>query len=195
MQYSKQPQGLTIKGLIMKKLVIYAALATSLLSISACANTSQYQVQVIKPNIITQGAEMATIPLLTGEMAQNMVNAAALEAKNNNLMVSVTVVDASGQTLAVLRDHRAGVHTVRASYKKAYTANSQKRETAVIAKGIKDGTIPEDLRYLDENILILDGGVPIYIDGIVVGGIGVGGAHGSEDVHIAKAGLKALEQQ
>jgi len=197
MQYSKQPQGLIMKGLIMKELVIYAALATSLLSISACANTShsQYQVQVIKPNVITQGAEMATIPLLTGEMAQNMVNAAALEAKNNNLMVSVTVVDASGQTLAVLRDHRAGVHTVRASYKKAYTANSQKRETAVIAKGIKDGTIPEDLRYLDENILILDGGVPIYIDGIVVGGIGVGGAHGSEDVHIAKAGLKALEQQ
>ena len=186
-----------MKGLIMKKLVIYASLATSLLSISACANTShsQYQAQAIKPNVITQGAEMATIPLLTGEMAQNMVNAAALEAKNNNLMVSVTVVDASGQTLAVLRDHRAGVHTVRASYKKAYTANSQKRETAVIAKGIKDGTIPEDLRYLDENILILDGGVPIYIDGLVVGGIGVGGAHGSEDVHIAKAGLKALEQQ
>ncbi|WLG12654.1 heme-binding protein [Psychrobacter cibarius] len=176
----------------MKKLVIYAALATSLLSISACANTShsQYQAQAIKSNVITQGAEMATIPLLTGEMAQKMVNAAALEAKSNNLMVSVTVVDASGQTLAVLRDHRAGVHTVRASYKKAYTANSQKRETAVIAKGIKDGTIPEDLRYLDENILILDGGVPIYI-----GGIGVGGAHGSEDVHIAKAGLKALEQQ
>ena len=186
-----------MKGLIMKKLVIYAALATSLLSISACASTShsQYQVPAIKPNVVTQGAEMATIPLLTGEMAQNMVNAAALEAKNNNLMVSVTVVDASGQTLAVLRDHRAGVHTVRASYKKAYTANSQKRETAVIAKGIKDGTIPEDLRYLDENILILDGCVPIYIDGIVVGGIGVGGAHGSEDVHIAKAGLKALEQQ
>lgn len=92
MQYSKQPKELTIKGLIMKKLVIYAALATSLLSISACANTShsQYQVQVIKPNVITQGAEMATIPLLTGEMAQNMVNAAALEAKSNNLMVSVT---------------------------------------------------------------------------------------------------------
>ncbi|MGP5203422.1 GlcG/HbpS family heme-binding protein [Psychrobacter aquimaris] len=175
----------------MKKLVIYATLATSLLSISACANTSQYQ--AMKPNVVIQGADVATIPLLTGEMAQHMVNAAALEAKNNNLMVSVTVVDASGQTLAVLRDHRAGVHTVRASYKKAYTANSQKRETAVIAKGIKDGTIPEDLRYLDENILILDGGVPIYIDGIVVGGIGVGGAHGSEDVHIAKAGLKALE--
>lgn len=136
---------------------------------------------------------METIPILTGEMAQNIVNAAVLEAKKDQLMMSVTVVDASGQTLAVLRDHRAGVHTVRASYKKAYTANSQKRETADIAKGVADGTIPADIRYLDENILILDGGMPIYIDGIVVGGIGVGGAHGSQDVRIAKAGLKALE--
>ena len=104
-----------------------------------------------------------------------------------------TVVDASGQTLAVLRDHRAGVHTIRASYKKAYTANSQKRETAVIAQGIKDGTIPADIRYLDENMLMMDGGIPIVIDGSVVGGIGVGGAHGSEDVRIARAGLKVLE--
>ncbi len=132
------------------------------------------------------------IPLLTSEMAQNIVNAAALEAKKDQLEVCITVVDRSGQTLAVLRDHRAGVHTIRASYKKAHTANSQKRETAVIAKGIKDGTIPSDIRYLDENILMMDGGIPIYIDDIVVGGIGVGGAHGSEDVRIAKAGLKAL---
>lgn len=108
-------------------------------------------------------------------------------------MVSITVVDASGQTLAVLRDHQAGVHTIRASYKKACTANSQKRETAVIAKGVADGSIPADIRYLDENILIMDGGVPIFISGIVVGGIAVGGAHGSQDVRIAKAGLKALD--
>lgn len=175
----------------MKKILIYVALATSLLSVTACASTSQSQ--SIKPNISNYGAHVATIPLLTGEMAQNMVNAAALEARKNKLTVSVTVVDASGQTLAVLRDHRAGVHTIRASYKKAYTANSQKRATATIAKGVKDGSIPEDIRYLDENILILEGGVPIYIDGIVVGGIGVGGAHGSEDVRIAEAGLKALE--
>ena len=176
----------------MKNLLVCAALATSMLSITACASTTA-QSHKIKPNVNNSGAYMATIPVLTGEMAQKMVTAAALEAKKNQWMVSVTVVDASGQTLAVLRDHRAGVHTIRASYKKAYTANSQKRETAVIAKGVEDGTIPSDIRYLDENILILDGGVPIYIDGIVVGGIGVGGAHGSQDVQVAKAGLKALE--
>lgn len=131
-------------------------------------------------------------PILTADMAQEMIKAASNEAKKEKLTVTITIVDRSGQTLAVLRDHNAGVHTIRASYKKAYTANSQKRETAEIAKGVKDGTIPEDIRFLDENILIMDGGIPIFIDNIVVGGIGVGGAHGSEDVRIAKAGINAL---
>ncbi len=133
-------------------------------------------------------------PILTGEMAAKIAQTAFAQAAKDGLQVTVTVVDRSGQTLAVLRHHDAGVHTIRASYKKAFTANSQKRETAEMAKGIKDGTIPEDVRYLDENILILAGGVPIFINGKVVGGIGVGGAHDSEDVRIAKAGLKALEQ-
>lgn len=133
-------------------------------------------------------------PVLLGSMASKMVQAAFAEAEKNNFQVAITVVDKSGQTLAVLRHEDAGVHTLRASYKKAYTACSQKRETAVIAKGIKDGSIPEDIRYLDENILAMDGGIPIFIDGKVVGGIGVGGAHGNFDVQIAKAGLKALEE-
>ncbi len=133
-------------------------------------------------------------PLLTGAMALNIVNAAFAAAQKDGLAICVTVVDRSGQTLAVVRDQRAGVHTIRASYKKAYTANSQKRETAVIAAGIKDGSIPEDIRYLDENMLMMDGGLPIYINHIVVGGIGVGGAHGSEDVRIARAGLKVVAE-
>lgn len=133
------------------------------------------------------------ISLLTGEMAQDIVNAAFMESKRHGLMVSVTVVDRSGQILACLKDHRAGVHTIRSSYKKAYTANSQKRETEIIAKGVADGSISADIRYLDENILIMPGGIPIYIDGIVAGGIGVGGAQGSEDVCIARAGLRVLQ--
>lgn len=132
-------------------------------------------------------------PVLTGEMAMKIAQKAFDEANKNGHFISVTVVDQSGQTLAVLRHHNAGVHTLRASYKKAFTAASQKRETAEIAQGIKNGTIPEDVRYLDENILMLDGGVPIYIDGKVVGGIGVGGAHGSEDVKMAKAGIAVLK--
>lgn len=132
-------------------------------------------------------------PVLSGAMAAGIVQTAFAAAEKDQLQVTVTVVDKSGQTLAVLRHHDAGVHTIRASYKKAYTACSQKRATAEIAKGIKDGTIPEDIRFLDENILIMDGGIPILINGKVVGGIGVGGAHGDEDVRIAEAGLAFLK--
>lgn len=132
-------------------------------------------------------------PVLTGTVAAQMAQAAFDEAEKDGLFITVTVVDKSCQTLAVLRHHSAGVHTIRASYKKAYTACSQKRETAEIAKGIKDGSIPEDVRFLDENILAMDGGIPIIINKTIVGGIGVGGAHGSEDVRIARAGLKILQ--
>lgn len=132
-------------------------------------------------------------PVLTGDMAMKIAQKAFDEANKSGHFISVTIVDQSGQTLAVLRHHNAGVHTLRASYKKAFTATSQKRETAEIAQGIKNGTTPEDVRHLDENILMLDGGVPIWIDGKVVGGIGVGGAHGSEDVRIAKLGISAIE--
>lgn len=143
---------------------------------------------------MTNAQKTTVEPVLTGKMASKIVEKAFAEAEENGWYVTITVVDKSGQTLAVLRHHNAGVHTIRASYKKAYTACSQKRETAEIAKGIKDGTIPEDVRFLDGNILIMDGGVPIFIDGKIVGGIGVGGAHGNKDVDIAKAGIGALSE-
>ena len=142
--------------------------------------------------MVNSQEKITTEPVLTGESARKIVQRAFEQAEKDKLFVTITVVDKSGQTLAVLRHHNAGVHTIRASYKKAYTACSQKRETAEIAKGLKDGSIPEDIRFLDENILMMDGGIPIYINGKVVGGIGVGGAHGSEDVRIAKAGLAEL---
>ena len=131
-------------------------------------------------------------PVLTGSMAAKIVQAAVEQAEKDGVFVTITVVDKSGQTLAVHRHHNAGVHTLRSSYKKAYTSASQKRETGEVAKGLKDGTIPEDARFLDENFLFLEGGVPIFINGKAVGGIGVGGAKGSQDVHIAKMGLKVL---
>lgn len=135
---------------------------------------------------------MVREPVLTGEQAQAMVELVMQEARESGQAVSVTVVDRSGQVLAVLREHRAGVHTLNASYKKAYTAASQQRETAVIARGVRDGSIPADIRFLDPNFSLMEGGVPIVMESVVVGGIGVGGAHGSEDSRLARIGLHAL---
>lgn len=114
----------------MKKWAIFTALIASLSSLASVAGQTEMQINTHNQQL----ENVAMMARLTGKMAQRIINAASSAAHKDNLAVSITVVDASGQTLTVLRDHRAGVHTIRASYKKAYTANSQKRETAVIAK-------------------------------------------------------------
>ena len=139
-----------------------------------------------------QSTNNYTEPVLTGETAHRIAAEAFDEANRKGFFITVTVVDKSGQILSVIRHHNAGVHTLQASYKKAYTACSQKRETGEIRKGIMEGKIPEDIRFLDSNFSVMDGGIPIIIEGIVVGGIGVGGAHGNNDTEIART---AIEKQ
>lgn len=132
--------------------------------------------------------------VLTGEQVLAMLTSAFNDAKSKNFNVTITIVDKSGQKLGVIRSEDAGVHTLSASYKKAYTAASQKRTTLEISNGIKEGKIPEDIRYLDENFSAMEGGIPIEINGTVVGGIGVGGAHGGEDSKIAMSALLTLKE-
>ncbi|MDY3070210.1 MAG: heme-binding protein [Parabacteroides sp.] len=139
-----------------------------------------------------QSTNICKEPVLSGETASRIATKAFDEANRRGFFITVTVVDKSGQILSVIRHHNAGVHTLQASYKKAYTACSQKRETGEIRKGIIEGSIPEDIRFLDNNFSVMDGGVPITIEGIVVGGIGVGGAHGNEDTEIAKTAIDKL---
>ncbi|STO31646.1 Domain of uncharacterised function (DUF336) [Fusobacterium necrogenes] len=134
--------------------------------------------------------KIKTQEVLTGEQVIAMLQSGFEDANSKNFNVTITIVDKSGQTLGVIRSEDAGVHTISASYKKAYTAASQKRPTLEILNGIKSGNIPEDIRYLDKNFSAMEGGLPIKINNTVVGGIGVGGAHSSEDTKIA---LKALE--
>lgn len=61
-------------------------------------------------------------------------------------------------------------------------------------EGIKKGVIPDDIKFLDDNFTVMEGGLPIFINGKVVGGIGVGGAHSSQDTKIAKVALDVLEK-
>ena len=119
---------------------------------------------------------------------------AALEScAADGYLVSVAVVDASGVSQVQLRADGAGPHTIGSSDGKAYTAASLRRDTLGLANFV--GTRPdlEGLRDMDDRILILGGGLPITVDGIVVGGIGVGGAPGGDlDEACAQAGIDVI---
>jgi uncharacterized protein GlcG (DUF336 family) len=93
----------------------------------------------------------------------------------------------------MVRADGAGPHTIDSSRKKAYTAASFRRPTTELAELINKVPTVQALREVNDQVLILGGGLPIEIGGEVVGGIGVGGAPGAHlDDACAQAGLDAI---
>lgn len=126
-------------------------------------------------------------------LATKAATAALERCQSDGYRVSVAVVDRSGRVKALLRGDGAGPHTLNSSRKKAYTAASMRRPTSEFAQMITQMPAIQGLRDMDPNILILGGGLPIRIEGEVIGGIGVGGAPGGHlDDACAQAGLSSI---
>ncbi len=132
----------------------------------------------------------AVLPL---SMAGKAVQAALDACRKDGYRVSVSVVDRAGILRSMGRADGAGPHTVASSRKKAYTAASLRRPTTELAELINKVPTLQALREMNDDILMLGGGLPIEIGGDVVGAIGVGGAPGSHlDDACAQAGLDAI---
>ena len=126
-------------------------------------------------------------------MASKAAQAAIEACKKDGYRVSVSVVDRAGVLRTMGRADGAGSHTVESSRKKAYTAASLRRATTELAELIGKVSTLQALREMNDEILILGGGLPIEIGNDVVGGIGVGGAPGAHlDDACAQAGLDAV---
>lgn len=125
--------------------------------------------------------------------ASKAAQAAVEQCRRDGYKVSAAVVDRAGVVRALLRADGAGPHTTDSSRKKAYTAASLRRPTSELAGLIAKVPAIQALRDMNENILMLGGGLPIEYDGEIIGGIGVGGAPGAHlDDACAQAGLDAI---
>ncbi|CAE6517719.1 uncharacterized protein GlcG (DUF336 family) [Nitrosomonas nitrosa] len=133
---------------------------------------------------------------LTYSQANEIVMAAAKQCERDGYNVSVAVVDQSGVIRSQIRMDHAGAHTIESSFRKAYTSASLKLPTMRLAKIASSDPELHGLHHMADNILMLGGGLPIVIEGEVVGGIGVGGAPGTRlDEICAEAGLKILQEK
>ena len=125
--------------------------------------------------------------------ASKAIQASLDACTKDGYRVSVSVVDRAGVLRAMARADGAGSHTVDSSRKKAYTAASFRRPTTELAELINKAPALQSLRQINDQVLMLGGGLPIEIDGEIVGGIGVGGAPGAHlDDACAQAGLDAI---
>lgn len=148
---------------------------------------------IINPNRLVLAEELPQQSVLPLELANKAVLAAVNHCKKEGYRVSATVVDGAGIIKALLRADGAGVHTVDSSQRKAYTAASLRESTQKLALLIARKPEIQALKDMNESILILGGGLPIKMEGEIVGGIGVGGAPGAAlDENCARAGLEIL---
>lgn len=135
-----------------------------------------------------QALQERNLPMsVAAEIAQQAIQACAADHYN----VAVTVLDRTGVPRAVLRSDNAGLHTVDASRRKAFTALSTRTPTTRMAENIQKNPALTQLTAID-GFLVLGGGVPIQAGDEVIGAVGVGGApSGQLDEGCA---LKAIEQ-
>jgi uncharacterized protein GlcG (DUF336 family) len=133
---------------------------------------------------------MKTKPTLTLEDVRTIAGAAEAEAVKNGWAVTVSIVDDGGHLLWLQRLDGAAPISAEIAPAKARTAALGRRESKVYEDMINQGR----MSFLSAPVLhgMLEGGVPIVVEGQVVGAVGVSGVKSTEDAQIARAGIAAL---
>jgi uncharacterized protein GlcG (DUF336 family) len=129
-------------------------------------------------------------PFLTLADVKRVAAAAETEAQANGWIVTIAIVDDGGHLLWLQRLDGAAPVSAHIAPAKARTAALGRRET----KGYEDMINQGRTSFLSVPEIegLLEGGVPILVDGQCAGAVGVSGVKSHEDAQIAKAGIAAL---
>ena len=126
------------------------------------------------------------------DAAKKALAAAEAEAKKNNWQVAIAIVDSSGQLAAFSKMDNTQHASVDIAIGKAVTANNFKRPTKALQDAIAQGGA--NLRLLAvKGATPLEGGVPIIVDGKIIGAIGASGVMANQDAEVAMAGAAAAK--
>jgi glc operon protein GlcG len=126
------------------------------------------------------------------DQAKKVVAAAEAEARKNNWNVVIAVLDSGGHLVLLQRLDNTQFASVEVAQQKAYSAVAFRRPTKVFQDGVAAGG--EGLRILKlAGATPVEGGLPLIVDGKLVGAIGVSGVTSQQDNQIAKAGADVLK--
>jgi glc operon protein GlcG len=143
----------------------------------------------------SQDVESTTLPPygppITLDQAKRVMAAAELQAAENTWQVAITILDSGGNLVMFHKVDNAQLSAVTVSEGKARTALEFKRPSKDLDDAIARGGAGNRLLAL-KNITPIEGGMPIILDGKIIGAIGVSGAISAQDSQVAKAGVDAL---
>jgi len=129
-------------------------------------------------------------PPITLDDAKRAMAAAELEAAKNSWQVAITILDSGGNMVMFHKFDNAQLSAVTVSEGKARTALTFKRASKALDDAIAAGGAGLRLLAL-KDITPLEGGLPIVVDGKIIGAIGVSGAASDQDAQCAMAGANA----
>src|SRR5687768_18512237 len=129
---------------------------------------------------------------ITADAAKKIAAPAIAEARKNNWMMAVAIVDPAGELVYFERMDDTQIGSVDVAISKARSAARFKRPTKAFQDALAAGG--EGLRILAlQGAVPVDGGLPIVVGGRVVGAIGVSGGTSAQDGQVAAAGAAALK--
>lgn len=132
---------------------------------------------------------MQSKAVLTQDDVAKVLDAAQQEAERENWAITVAVTDDGGHLLALRRLDGAAPFTADVAAHKARSAAMGRKETQVFEEMINGGRTAFVSAPMQA---LLSGGVPIIVDGQVVGAVGISGVKPDQDVQVAKAAVGVL---
>lgn len=156
----------------------FAILFAAVFALSALVQSNAYA----EPTVL-YGAPVSI------ELARKAAVAAIAEGKKNDWPIAVVVVDPGGDLVYFERVDGTQTGSIELAIEKARTSVAYKRST----KDLEDRIIAGRLQYLRQSGAIpIEGGLPLLVDGKVVGAIGVSGVRSHQDGVCARVGVEAI---
>ena len=123
--------------------------------------------------------------------AQTILNAIQAQLEKDDKGAAVAIVDSHGELLAFLRTDGCRLPSINIAINKAYTAAREQKTSRELGDASRRDAFPltnfGEMRYVGWG-----GGVPITINGEVIGAVGVSGLPEQEDMELAKMGIAAF---
>jgi len=147
--------------------------------------------------ICAEGSAIAQMPNPYGppislEMARKVAVPALAEAAKNGWTMAVAIVDPAGNLVYYEKMDNTQLASAHVAVEKARTAATYKRPTQAFQDALAKGA--ENWRILSlPGVVAAEGGIPLVVDGKIVGAIGVSGMTSAQDNQCAKAGADAVK--
>jgi uncharacterized protein GlcG (DUF336 family) len=130
--------------------------------------------------------------MITLEKAHKVIAAAEAKAKEINQPMNIAVVDAGTNLKAFIRMDGAWLGSIDIAINKAFTAKAFDISTRELGQNSQPGDQFFGIHVSNhDRVMIFAGGIPLKVDGKIVGAVGVSGGSGEQDQSVAEAAVAA----